>query len=450
MIEASRRSKRDRQLHLGVFVLAAGHHIGGWRLPQAESGGENLDLLKRIACVAERGLLDMLFLGDSLGTSANHAPSMVSRFEPTTLLSSLASVTSHLGLVATASTTYGEPYHLARQFASLDHISAGRAGWNIVTSSNAEEALNFGLDEQLAPSLRYERAHEFVEVVKGLWDSWEDGAFPRDKIVGTYIDKARLHTLNHIGPHFSVRGPLNIARAPQGQPVLIQAGSSAPGMHLAARVAEVVFTAQPTLKAAQAFYRDIKARVTAEGRRADTVLVMPGVMPIVGRTRAEAQALFLELQSKIDVSLAVSVLSRELGHDVSGYPLDQPLPAIPPTSGTVSRAGLLIDMATHENLSLRELALRAAAARGHHIFVGDAVEMADHLETWFIEGGADGFNLMPPYFPGGLEDFVDLVVPILQERGLFRLAYEGTTLRDRLGLRAPDNRYAAGIARQST
>lgn len=443
MTEASPTIPRTGKLRLGLFIQIAGHHIGGWRLPEAARPGENLALGRQIAQIAERGLLDMLFLGDSLSTSAASSPSLITRFEPLTFLSALAATTRNIGLVATASTTYGDPFNTARLFASLDHLSGGRAGWNIVTSSSGSAALNFGLVERPGVHDRYERAEEFVEVVKGLWDSWEEGAFPRDKTTGTYVDPSRLHVLDHAGKHFSVRGPLNIDRSPQGHPVLVQAGSSEDGITLGARAAEVIFTAQPTLPEAREFYDKIKRRTAELGRDPERLLVMPGVMPIVGRTREEAQELFEKLQGNIDLPLALAVLSGELGHDVSGYPLDAPLPALPPTTGTVSRAELLRDMAERENLTLRQLALRAAAARGHHILVGSPTEIADVLQEWFEARGADGFNLMPPFFPGGLELFVDLVIPELQRRGLFRTAYEGTTLRANLGLDVPANRYTA-------
>ncbi|MDQ7776908.1 MAG: LLM class flavin-dependent oxidoreductase [Paracoccus aminovorans] len=433
----------SREMHLGVFVQIAGHHIGGWRLPEAAMPGENLALASQIARTAERGLFDMVFLGDSLSTSAMAAPSVIARFEPLTLLAALAVETRHVGLVATVSTTYGAPYHVARQFASLDHLSAGRAGWNVVTSTDTGAAQNFGLVEQLDLEARYDRALEFVDVVRGLWDSWDAGAFPRDKASGRYVDPSRLHALDHAGRHFRVRGPLNVDRTPQGQPVLVQAGSSAPGMAVAAEVAEVIFTAQPTLDEARRFYRDIKARITAAGRDAARVAVMPGVMPITAPTRAEALALFDRLQSHIDIDLALAVLSTEFGFDMAAYPLDAPLPDLPPTVGAVSRAALFRDMARRDGLTLRQLALLAAAARGHHIVIGAPDEIADDLQLWFESGAADGFNIMPAHFPGGLDAFVDLVVPILQERGLFRTRYPGTTLRQSLGLAVPPSRHAA-------
>ncbi|HEY0213180.1 MAG TPA: LLM class flavin-dependent oxidoreductase, partial [Paenirhodobacter sp.] len=371
------------------------------------------------------------------------SPSLMTRFEPLTFFSALAMSTRHIGLVATLSTSYMAPYNAARLFASLDHLSEGRAGWNIVTSSSLRAAQNFGLPDQESPAVRYERAEEFVEVVKGLWDSWEDGALPQDKDSGVYLDPTKLHELDHSGKYFSVRGPLNVDRTPQGQPVLVQAGSSAGGMALGARVAEVIFTAQPTLDEGRKFYSEMKQGAIAAGRDPSQILIMPGVMPIVGRTHDEAQALFEELQSRIDIKLALSVLSDELGHDVSGYPLDAPLPDLPPTIGTISRAELLMRLAREQNLTLAQLARSTAAARGHHVIVGSPTEIVDILQEWFETGAADGFNIMPPFFPRGLELFVDLVVPELQKRGLFRTAYEGNTLRENLGLAVPQNRYTA-------
>lgn len=424
---------KQRKMNLGLFVAANGHHIGGWRHPDAEANAaENLTFLQKIAKTAEEAKFDMFFVGDGLNTDPSFPPSVIARLEPMTLLASIAGVTKNIGLAATISTTYGEPYHVARQLASLDHLSNGRAAWNIVTTSSAQAAENFGEAGQMEHRQRYERAMEFVEVAKGLWDSWEADAFLRNKESGQYIDPTKLHTLNHKGNFFSVKGPLNISRSPQHYPVLIQAGSSNDGQKLAAQHAEVIFTAQNTLETAKRFYANVKTKINAAGRNPDAVKVMPGIVPIVGETREEAEKKYKELQKLIDLPAALSILSARVGEDVSSFPLDQPLPRLKETNGIKSRAELIYELAERKNLTLRELALEVAGSKGHHIFIGSGNDVADHLEEWFLEGGADGFNIMPPYFPGGLEDFVRLVIPILQERGLFRKEYNNGTLRDNL------------------
>ena len=431
-----------RQMHLGVFVQAAGHHVAGWRLPEAEAGAENLDLIQRIAATAERGKFDLFFLADGLTTTKDAHPSMVARFEPMTLLSALAMSTRRIGLAATVSTTYGEPFHVARAFASLDHLSQGRAGWNVVTTSYARSAANFSRGTHPEHSERYAIAREFVEVAKGLWDSWEDGAFVMDKATGTYFEPDKLHLLEHEGKYFSVKGPLNSSRSPQGHPIVIQAGSSDPGQELAAETADVVFTAQQSFEDAKAFYDELKARLPRYGRRPDQLHVMPGVFPVIGRTEQEALDKLKLLQGWADPAASLALVSERLGHDISGYPMDEPLPDLPLSDQLKSRSKLLADLARRENLTLGELVAVVASARGHRMVRGTPEQVADQLEDWFVGGAADGFNIMPPYFPGGLDDFVDLVVPILQERGLFRTDYSGTTLRDHLGLTRPENRYA--------
>lgn len=431
-----------RQIRLGLFVQGAGHHVAGWRMPGAESGSENLDLLQRIAAAAERGKFDMMFLADGLTTAKDAHPSMVARLEPLSLLSALAMSTSRLGLAATASTTYGEPFHTARVFATLDHLSKGRAAWNVVTTSYARSAANFGRQHPEHDE-RYAIAEEFVEICRGLWDSWEDGAFLRDQASGAYFDPDKLHVLDHKGKYFTVMGPLNTSRPPQGHPVIIQAGSSAPGQELAAKTADVVFTAQQTLEEAQAFYGELKGRMARHGRAPDTLHIMPGVFPVIGRSEREARDRLAMLQSWTDARRALALLSERLGHDISGYPLDGPLPDLPESDQIKSRAKLLTDLARRENLTIRELADRVGAARGHWMLCGTPEKIADELQRWFLARGCDGFNVMPPYFPGALDDFVDRVVPILQERGLFRADYAGTALRDHLGLARPANRHRA-------
>ncbi|ATF84264.1 LLM class flavin-dependent oxidoreductase [Burkholderia gladioli] len=431
-----------RQMRLGLFLQGAGHHVAGWRHPEAESGSENFELLRRVVQTAERAKFDMVFLADGLTSGPDAHPSMAQRFEPLTLLSALAMHTTHIGLAATASTTYSEPYHLARVFASLDRLSGGRAAWNVVTTSYDRTAANFTRGNHPDHAERYEMAGEFVDVVKGLWDSWDEDAVIRDKARGVYFDPAKVHALDHEGRFFRIKGPLNASRPPQGHPVVIQAGSSGPGQDLAARIAEVVFTAQQTLEEAQVFYRDLKGRLAKFGRAGQALHVMPGVFPVIGRTEREEREKYEQLQQWIDTSGALSLLSDRLGHDVSRYPLDGPLPELPESDQLKSRAKLLTDLARRENLTLRQLYYLVAGARGHRIVWGTAGQVADALEEWFTQDAADGFNIMPPYFPGGLDDFVEQVVPELQRRGLFRTEYAGSTLREHLGLPRPASRYA--------
>jgi FMN-dependent oxidoreductase (nitrilotriacetate monooxygenase family) len=440
-----------KQLKLGAFLPGTGHHVAAWRHPDAQAdGGLNFQHYRQLAQTAERGKFDMIFLADGVavrergtGKEALSRTSVV-HFEPLTLLSALSVVTEHIGLTATVSTTYNEPYHLARKFASLDHLSGGRAGWNLVTSATEAEAKNFSKEKHMEHTLRYERAKEFVDVVTALWDSWEDDAFLRDKESGIYFDPNKLHIPNHKGEHFSVRGPLNVARPIQGYPVIIQAGSSEDGKNLAAQTAEVIFTAQQTLAEAQAFYTDVKGRLAKYGRSPDSLKIMPGVFPIIGKTEQEAVDKFAQLQELIDSAVGLGLLSTMIGgFDLSAYPLDGPLPDLPETNGGKSRQKLLTDLAQRENLTIRQLYLSIAGARGHKQLLGTPEQIADFLEDWFVNGGADGFNIMPPYLPGSLDDFVNLVIPELQRRGLFRNEYEGRTLRENLGLPHPVNKFAS-------
>jgi FMN-dependent oxidoreductase (nitrilotriacetate monooxygenase family) len=440
-------TKPVRQLKLGAFLMATGHHVAAWRHPRGQAdAGLNFAHYKRIVQRAEQAKFDMMFLADSAAVW-DRGPDALSRssvvhFEPITLLSALSAVTERIGLVATVSTTYNEPYNLARKFASLDFLSGGRAGWNLVTSANQAEALNFNRDEHMKHSERYERAREFVGVVTGLWDSWDDDAFIRDQESGRYFEPAGLHVLDHKGKHFSVKGPLNVARPPQGHPVVVQAGSSDAGQDLAAETAEVIFTAQQTLAEAQTFYRSVKGRLSRYGRSPDHLKVMPGIFPVVGRTEQEAKDKFQQLQDLIHPVVGLSLLSSMTGSvDLSAYPLDGPLPPLPATNGGKSRQQLLIDLAEREGLSIRQLYQWIAGARGHRQIVGTPATIADLLEEWFLNEGADGFNIMPPYLPGGLDDFVELVIPELRRRGLFRTEYEGATLRENLGLPRPANRF---------
>ncbi|MUZ76154.1 NtaA/DmoA family FMN-dependent monooxygenase [Agrobacterium vitis] len=428
---------RKREIHLGLFLQGAGHHVSGWRHPNAEAGSENFDLLRRVSQLAEQAKFDMVFLADGLTSGVDAHPSTIARFEPLTLLAALAMVTEKIGLAATASTTYGEPYHVARAFSSIDHLSQGRAAWNIVTTSYARTANNFskshpGHDE------RYAVAEEFVDVVRGLWDSWDDDAFIKDKQNGIYADPNKVHLLDHTGKYFSVKGPLNIPRSPQGHPILIQAGSSGPGQDLAARTADVVFTAQQSLDEAQAFYKSLKDRVTGFGRHPDDVAVMPGFLPVIGRTAGEAADKLAELDQWTELKSAMPLLEERIGHSLADYDPDGPLPDLPISDQLRSRAELLTALARRESLTIRQLALRVAAGRGHHIVLGTPDDIADRMQQWFETRAADGFNIMPPFFPEGLEDFTRLVVPILQERGLFRTDYSGVTLRDHLGVSRPN------------
>jgi len=432
-------------LSLGAFVHESGQHVAGWRHPGAHTGaGVDFSQIADAARTAERGLFDLFFLADSSAVSLTGTPEAqrrmgkVVKFEPITVLSALAAVTSRIGLVATASSTYADPYLLARQFASLDQISCGRAGWNLVTSNNEAEALNHSRTAHIAHADRYDRAIEFAEVVQGLWESWDEDAFIRDADSGLFFDPAKMHPLNHMGNHFSVRGPLNVARSVQGRPVLVQAGASDTGRDVAARLAEVVFTAQTTLDQARAFYADITARLPRFGRSSGEVCIMPGLYPVVGRTRMEAEDKFAALQALIEPSVGIAILEHTIGvTGLSAYDLDGPVPEMGETNGPRSRQALLLEAARRDGLTLRQLCELNAGPRGHLLVCGTAAEVTDVMEDWFTSGAADGFNVMPAWLPGSLTDFVDDVVPELQRRELFRTAYAGTTLREHLGLLKP-------------
>lgn len=436
-----------RQLKLGAFLMATGHHVAAWRHPDVPAdAGLDFAHYKHLAQIAEAAKFDALFIADSLAAPIGEIASRMARsehFEPLTLLSALSVVTERIGLIATATTSYNEPYHVARKFASLEHLSGGRSGWNLVTSDNAAEAQNFSRDQHIGHADRYSRAREFHQVVTGLWDSWEDDAFVRDKLGGTYYQPEKVHVLDHVGEHFRVKGPLNVARSPQGQPVIVQAGSSESGRELAAETAEVVFTAQTSLAGAQAFYADLKGRLGRYGRSADSLKIMPGVFVVVGRTEREAQEKYETFQQLVEPEVGVALLGRMLGNfDLSKYPLHGPLPELPLTeSGQQSRQALLTELAGRENLSLAELGRKIAGGRGHYSVIGTAQQIADRLQEWFEHGAADGFNVLVPHLPGGLQDFASEVVPELQRRGLFRTEYEGRTLRENLGLHRPGNRF---------
>lgn len=432
-----------RQLRLGLFVQALGHHVGGWRAEGAKGSPTDIDWFTWIARKAEEGKFDMFFVGDALATSVHRLPSTMSRLEPLTLLSALAVQTKHIGLAATASTTFDEPFHLARALCSVDHISRGRGAWNVVTSFSLDAARNFSREDLPSHADRYEMAREFLDVAFKLWNGWEEGAIVREKDTGRYSDESKIHAANHKGKHFQVQGPLNIARSPQGRPVIIEAGSSPAGQQLAAQTAEVVFTAASSLEEGQAFYQSQKQFVRDAGRQPDHLLILPGVMPIVGRTREEAQEVWNQLNELVDIDNGIEQLSARFGVDMSAYPLDGPVPEIPATEGSQSRVKLLTELAARENLTLRQLAAVAAGSRGHRVVVGTAEDIADDFQHWLEQGGADGFNIMPAVLPDQLELFVELVIPELQRRGLFRTDYQYSTLRENLGLPSVDENFAA-------
>jgi FMN-dependent oxidoreductase (nitrilotriacetate monooxygenase family) len=427
-------SSAKRQMHFGVFVLGTGNHSAGWRYEGAAASHMQLPVMQEIARIAERGKFDLLFISDAMVMDPTDHPSFLCRLEPTTLISVLSTCTTHIGLGATVSTSFSEPFNVARIFGSIDHLSGGRAAWNVVTSSNPKAALNFNLEEHLDHELRYARANEFVDVVRGLWDCWDDGAIVADKATGRFIDTDKVRALNHKGRFFQVKGPLNMARCPQGHPVIIQAGGSPSGLELAARTADVVFSVVQELEPAKAAYADLKGRMAKYGRSPSEIAVLPGVMPIIGVTDAEARAKLDKLQGWITPTNALTLVASRIGYDVSGHPLDGPVPPPPPFQGSRTFTHVLYEMAKRENMTLRDLYNLTAAARGHWVVCGTPAKIADTLQQWFVEGAADGFNILPAYFPGGFADFVDLVVPELQRRGLFRHDYEGTSLRDHFGL----------------
>ncbi len=437
------------QLRLGAFMRPVSIHTGAWRYPGAlPDANFNFPAMKTFIQTLERGKFDAFFMADHLAVlnmpvNALKRSHTVTSFEPFTLLSALASVTERIGLVATASTTYDAPYHIARRFASLDHISGGRAGWNIVTTANPDAALNFGLDEDIDHDARYVRAREFYDVVTGLWDSFADDAFVRDVESGIFVDPSRMHVLGHKGPSLSVRGPLNIARPVQGWPVIVQAGASEAGRQLAAETAEVIFGAAPNLAAGKAFYADIRRRMVAAGRDPAGLKILPAAFVVVGDTIAEAEAKRARLDRLVHYDSSIGSLNSMLGYDVSGFDPDGPLPEIPPTNASQSARDRLVSAARERNLSIRELAV-TVGGYGGLAFVGTPASIADEMERWLDEGGSDGFNVMFPYLPGGLDDFVDRVVPELQRRGIFRTDYEGVTLRENLGLARPGNRFFPG------
>jgi alkanesulfonate monooxygenase len=435
-----------RQLHLGAFMRPASIHTGAWRYPGAwPDMNFNYGHLKQSIQALERAKFDAFFMADHMAVlnmpmDALKRSHTATSFEPFTLLSALSQVTERIGLVATGSTTFDAPYHIARRFASLDHLSEGRAGWNIVTTSNPDAALNFGLDEHMEHGERYERAREFYDVVTGLWDSWADDAFIRDVDSGIFFDPARMHVLGHKGEFLSVRGPLNIARPVQGWPVIVQAGASEAGRRLASETAEAVFTAQSDIQAGRKFYADVKGRMETLGRSREHMKILPACFVVIGDTVEEAKAKRAKLDSLVNYANAIASLSIALGHDASKFNPDGPLPDIPESNASKSGRERAVALAKRDNLTVRQLAQRLGGYSGLAM-VGTPKTIADEMQEWLETEASDGFTVMFPYLPGGLDDFVTRVVPELQARGLFRRDYEGTTLRDHLGLPRPKNRF---------
>lgn len=435
-----------RELHLNAFVMEAGHHEAAWRLPESNARADFdlphwIDLARR----AEEAKFDSLFLADGPALTGSGEFRPPGQLEPLTLLTALSQHTSRIGLIATVSSTYNDPYNLARRLASVDHVSGGRAGWNIVTSAGVDEAANFGLDDRPSHAQRYARADEFLDVAKSLWDSWESEAIVADKASGRYADPDRLHTIGHDGAFFKVAGPLNVERPPQGHPVLVQAGSSEDGKNFAARHAEAIFTAHQTYERAADFYGDIKARTAAAGRDPDSVLVLPGIVPFIGSTEAEARELARRFDDLRVPEYGLTQLAWNFETDPSVFELDKPLPAHilarPKLQGSQSRSDLIIEMAQRENLTVRQILSRLGGGRGHFTFVGTPDQVVDTIVAWFEGGAADGFNIMAPALPSGLETFIDQVLPILRRKGLFREDYRGTTLREHYGLPLPGNQF---------
>jgi alkanesulfonate monooxygenase len=437
-----------RQIKLGLSMRQLGYHAGGWRHPSVPADGAmKVGHFVHIAQTAERGLFDMVFLADGLGLrQRDNPPGSLARtdrnveLEPLTLLAALAMVTRNVGLVATASTSYNEPFHIARKFASLDHISGGRAGWNIVTSWSEEEARNFNRDKHFEYDERYARAAEFVEVAKGLWDSWDEDAFVRDKTEGTFFRSGKMHVLNHAGHHFQVRGPLTVERPIQGYPVLVQAGSSQAGQEIAAATADVCFVAHTDLRDAQEYYHSVKSKLGRHGRHEESLKIMPGLLTIVAPTDAEARDKYEELQQLIHPLVGLAHVYGPMG-DLSAYPLDGPVP-IPNDPQHRSRAKVLLDQAERNNWTIRDLYLAASMGRGHRTVIGTASQVVDTMQEWVDGRGADGFNIIPATLPGSIEDFVEHIVPELQNRGIYRTKYEGETFRENLGVPRPKSRYA--------
>jgi N-acetyl-S-(2-succino)cysteine monooxygenase len=435
---------KKRQLKFGTIIHGVGGNVAAWKHPEVLTNASvNFEFYKEQAQKSEKAKFDFVFIADGLHINEKSLPHFLNRFEPLTILSALAAVTSHIGLAGTVSTSYSEPFNIARQFSSLDHISGGRAGWNVVTSPLEKTALNYSktIEEHPNHAKRYRMASEYIEVAKGLWDSWEDDAFIRNKETGVFFDPEKLHTLNHRGEFFSVQGPLNIQRSKQGRPIIFQAGSSDAGKDLAAREADAVFTGHPTLEEAQKFYKDVKDRTAAIGRNPDEILILPGIEPIVGKTEEEAEQKYQEIANLVTIEQALNYLGRFFEHhDFSQYPLDDPFPELGDLGSNSFKSGTdrIKKEAKEQNLTLRQVALRSATPRTP--FIGTPEVVANLIEEWFEGEAADGF-ILHANLPSNLTDFIETVVPILQARGLFRKEYEAETLRGNLGLPYPENRY---------
>ena len=440
-----------KQIKLGLSMRGLGYSPSAWRDPDVPlDGALDVRFAIQVARTAQRGLFDFVFLADQSavvvpdppkGSFGRHHVGM-GELEPLTLLAAMSQMTEHIGLIATASTTFHQPYQLARQFMSIDHMSGGRAGWNAVTSSRDAEAQNFGEDEILEKGMRYARAKELLDVIFGLWDSWEDGGFPHDRQSGMFFDPTKMHPINHAGPHFKVKGPLLMPHSPQGRPVIAQAGASGDGVEFAAQVADIIYALQTRFEDAQVFYRDSKARFAKWGRKPDDVKILPGILPIVGRTTEEGQAKYRRMLDHLDPIVGLERLERFFG-DLTGFDPDGPLPdKLRPDVRLVSRAELNLRLAREHNWTLRQLYEDTVISHGHHLVVGSPTDVADVMERWIKEEAADGFNVLPAVLPSCIDDFVDLVVPELQRRKLFRTAYEGATLRENLGIPVPTPRYA--------
>ncbi|WP_018317188.1 LLM class flavin-dependent oxidoreductase [Bradyrhizobium sp. WSM2793] len=436
-----------RQLALNLFIYPDGHHEAAWRY-KGSATERVLDIryYQELAQRAEAHKFDAVFFADGPALADNVRYAQRFRFDPITLLTTIASATSRIGLIGTASTTYTEPYNLARQFASLDHFSSGRAGWNIVTTSSPQAAQNFGLPEHPPHHERYERAREYLDVVTRLWDSWEDDAVVNDPSTGVFAETAKIHAIKHIGKHFRVRGPLNIPRSPQGRPVYVQAGSSDDGRAFAAQFAEAIFTAHQTLASAQEFYADIKKQARLFDRSPHQIKILPGISPFIGSTQAEADRLQEEFNELIQPEYSLTQLRQMIGVDLTGYDLDGPVPRhlidTASARGVASRFKLVVDIVDREKPTIRQLVQRLAGARGHWVITGTPEKIADNIQAWFEGGAADGFNVMPPWLPGGFDVFAEQVVPLLRKRGLFREDYTGATLREHYGLARPASIYS--------
>ncbi len=438
-------SKKKRQLILSTFVQLYGTHANAWRRPETQAGGNpDFNQWADTVKLLERGKFDIAFFADFVGNGGDDIERIGRQprgggFEPLTLTAALAHVTRHIGLVATVNTNFNEPYNVARRFASLDHLTGGRIGWNIVSSLSEGAAKSFGVDNPLDHSGRYERAAEFIEVSKLLWDTWDDGAFDHpNKETGQFLDSDSVHPIHHHGKHFSVDTLLDIARPIQGYPVFFQAGNSDTGREFAAQHAELIYAAAQTIEEAQAYYKDVKDRAAKYGRELDDVRVIPGLFYHIGSSRQEAEEKYQSYRESYDLSGRRNLF----GIDLSEHPLDGPLPEnLPEPSNGIGRWRQAVALARRENLSIRELILRFSIVQGHRIVVGTPVDIADQIEDWFVNGAADGFNLKPTFLPDSLEDFINLVVPELQKRGIFRTEYEGKTLRENLGLKRPANQH---------